>query len=1217
MSEDKYLDKEGFAHFWENMESILEGKVDVKSINLQGKTTTILAEVKKLGVAGIDYARFMTLTDEGSSGISDKPTGSTNGGFCCVAYCQRRYTSSDYEYQLTCFVHGRANPWVAYVGTSSSSITWFLQPLTTDSALSSTSTNPVQNKVINTALNGKNKTIYTSYNVAPTEDTTAAWKTALGGNGIYWTWYNTASKFANQPTQYGFLKTVIGSNDIRQDFYVQTSGVHWYRTGNGTGWYGVSGNAGNFKSLGNEAPGNGTLTIQKNGTNVQTFTANQTSNVIANITTDYTKTANNLTPTTDTTADWKTVLDSTDGAYLTIYDTTGKFTNQPAQYGSLETILTGTSIFQVWHTLPYGSVLYRSGNASGWSLDTSGSWVSSMNTRYYYNSTDKLVYKKITIVGQSGKNTIPTGVLLYTRQQVFAIEGMVASGHNGKVVEIGTSLNNTAATTSTRHVQIKVNGVGNSSTTVVYCKISPYSFIDVQTDGQIIFDDIVEEDYINASNNASYVGLTKPNDATLTIQKNGTNVQTFTADASSNKTANIITDILVNAGDKRASLIPTDAPDKAATLYFTSQGGLDSQSNDNKYCDALVLNTWSNTEGSGGRVNALVATKTDAPELYHYSSRINDTTWVNKKKLAYTDDIPTTMVGATDSSSGSSGLVPVPSAGDNIKYLSGDGTWSIPSSTYSSFLGNSPGASGYWKKLGNLTFSQHQQGQSVFLKILIGFGNNGADNQQAFVDLVGQLGWTGSYSGRAGWTAIFNEMNTGETLSAFDIKIIANSVLDYDVYIYVNTRYTSVTPVYVHGKQSNGEENVTWTPDYSAWTQTAPTGTECNIAFKTAALTDDLPTKVSDLTSDVGGNVFVGTCATAAATAAKEVTISADQNFELQAGVMIVAKFTYTNSANNPTINVNNTGAKSIWYNTGLITTGNLNKAGYANRFCYFVYDGTNWVWINWSVDGDTTYSTMSVAEGQAGTATSQRVVRADYLKQIIQSYVPTTYDGSLITDGSITFDKTVSGEFLKLETSNTDPGEGSALDDNTLLAVYDVPDDYRRGEILVSTQNVDTLATTSNVAAIWSAGTWTQFGRMASSSNKHILTIENPTSNDWVVEISLDCPSVLPGSVISGSSVITTTPATGIAELDSSNAISKVITWTRIASRGSVYNRKYVSIPANTTKKFCACVCTYQNASTPTGTWEGGDEISGTAVGAGFGGPSCTLTATLIDNGE
>lgn len=385
----------------------------------------------------------------------------------------------------------------------------------------------------------------------------------------------------------------------------------------------------------------------------------------------------------------------------------------------------------------------------------------------------------------------------------------------------------------------------------------------------------------------------------------------------------------------------------------------------------------------------------------------------------------------------------------------------------------------------------------------------------------------------------------------------------------------------------------------------------------TVAVTDDLPTKVSDLTSDVGGNSYTGTCSTAAATAAKAVTISSDQNFVLNKGAVIGVKFTYTNTAENPTIEVNNTGAKSVWFNTAVITTGSLNRGGYANRYTYYIYDGTYWVWLNWGTDDNTTYSSMSVAEGTAGTATSNRVLRADYLRQIIQSYIPTTYDGSSIIDETITFDKTVDGEFLKLETSTVDPGEGSALDNNTLLAVYDVPDDYIRGEVLVSTQNVDTLATTSDVAAIWSAGTWTQFGRMASSSNKHILTIANPTSNAWVVEVSLDCPSVLPGSVISGSSIITTTPATGIAELDSNNAISKVITWSRIASRGSVYNRKYVTIPANTTKKFCACVCTYQTTAAPTGTWEGGDEITGTAVGAGFGGPSCTLTATLIDNGE
>lgn len=165
-----------------------------------------------------------------------------------------------------------ANDWYSVEGSQ----------ITVDSALSSTSENPVQNKVITNALNGKNKTIYTAYNVAPAEDTTAEWRTLLGGQGVYITWYNTTKTFTNQPVQYGFMRTIIGANDIRQDFWVQTSGVHYARTGNYQGWSSYAGTTGIFKNLGAQ-PGNGTLTIQRNGTNVQTFTANQTGNATANI----------------------------------------------------------------------------------------------------------------------------------------------------------------------------------------------------------------------------------------------------------------------------------------------------------------------------------------------------------------------------------------------------------------------------------------------------------------------------------------------------------------------------------------------------------------------------------------------------------------------------------------------------------------------------------------------------------------------------------------------------------------------------------------------------------------------------------------------------------------------------------------------------------------------------------------------------------------------
>ena len=44
----------------------------------------------------------------------------------------------------------------------------------------------------------------------------------------------------------------------------------------------------------------------------------------------------------------------------------------------------------------------------------------------------------------------------------------------------------------------------------------------------------------------------------------------------------------------------------------------------------------------------------------------------------FTDTIYSNMVSASASSAGKSGLVPAPAAGDQNKYLRGDGTWTFP-----------------------------------------------------------------------------------------------------------------------------------------------------------------------------------------------------------------------------------------------------------------------------------------------------------------------------------------------------------------------------------------------------------------------------------------------------------------------------------------------------------------------------------------------------------
>lgn len=101
-----------------------------------------------------------------------------------------------------------------------------------------------------------------------------------------------------------------------------------------------------------------------------------------------------------------------------------------------------------------------------------------------------------------------------------------------------------------------------------------------------------------------------------------------------------------------------------------------------------------------------------------------------------------------------------------------------------------------------------------------------------------------------------------------------------------------------------------------------------------------------DGTADIS---HYGTCDTVASTAAKTVSLS---NYSLVTGSRIVVQFTVTNTAANPTLNVNNTGAKPIVYRGSAISAGYLA----ANRVYEFVYDGTNWNLMG-DLDTNNTYT--------------------------------------------------------------------------------------------------------------------------------------------------------------------------------------------------------------------------------------------------------------------
>ena len=94
-----------------------------------------------------------------------------------------------------------------------------------------------------------------------------------------------------------------------------------------------------------------------------------------------------------------------------------------------------------------------------------------------------------------------------------------------------------------------------------------------------------------------------------------------------------------------------------------------------------------------------------------------------------------------------------------------------------------------------------------------------------------------------------------------------------------------------------------------------------------------------------------GECSTAAATAAKTVALT---GFSLVTGARVMVKFTVTNTASSPTLNINSTGAKAIMYRGSAITAGYLA----ANRVYEFVYDGTDWELVG-DINTNTTYTSL------------------------------------------------------------------------------------------------------------------------------------------------------------------------------------------------------------------------------------------------------------------
>ena len=112
-----------------------------------------------------------------------------------------------------------------------------------------------------------------------------------------------------------------------------------------------------------------------------------------------------------------------------------------------------------------------------------------------------------------------------------------------------------------------------------------------------------------------------------------------------------------------------------------------------------------------------------------------------------------------------------------------------------------------------------------------------------------------------------------------------------------------------------------------------------------------------------------GTCSTTASTSEKVVVID-DPNWELEVGNIVAIMFSASNTASNVTLNINNTGAFPIWFNTSEYTGSSTTPCGAKNACNTYMFNGTHWAWL--AKNNYSSYSQASLGQGYGVCTTAE-----------------------------------------------------------------------------------------------------------------------------------------------------------------------------------------------------------------------------------------------------
>lgn len=115
-------------------------------------------------------------------------------------------------------------------------------------------------------------------------------------------------------------------------------------------------------------------------------------------------------------------------------------------------------------------------------------------------------------------------------------------------------------------------------------------------------------------------------------------------------------------------------------------------------------------------------------------------------------------------------------------------------------------------------------------------------------------------------------------------------------------------------------------------------------------------------------NITYCTCGSTAGASVKVATVSAGK-FSLTVGASVDVKFTYSNTASAPGLNVNDTGAKIIKMYGTTAPSAYMWQAGAVVRF---IYDGTNWIMQNGTLATTTYYGVTKLNSSVNSTSTAE-----------------------------------------------------------------------------------------------------------------------------------------------------------------------------------------------------------------------------------------------------